>query len=86
MSLISQYIDALNDEIRTGNLEADSIHKEAYRRWQEAKLTKHERTQDLANQIRDHAAGIGPNDRKSLLDELDREVARIGRDCPILTL
>ena len=36
MSLIAQFVDAANQAIRTGNLEADPAQKESYRAWQEA--------------------------------------------------
>jgi hypothetical protein len=84
MSLISQYIEAQNDAIRTGNLEADPVHKEFYRLWQEAKQAKEQLVRDLASQIR--AQGNDTKQRNMLKVELDREVARIGQDCQVLVL
>lgn len=86
MSLISQYIDAHNDAIRTGNLEADLIHKETYRLWQEAQRAKERLVHELADQIRTQARTSNSMERRELLDELDREVARIGDGCQVLQL
>ena len=86
MSLISEYIEAVNDAIRTGNQEADPVHKESYRAWQEAKAAKDRVVEDLANQIRAQARATGPKERQVLLSDLNCEVSRIGEGCPILTL
>lgn len=86
MSLIAQFVDAANDAIRTGNQEADPAQKESYRIWQEDCAAKDRVAADLADQIRAQARAAGPADRQSLLEELNREVARMGEGCPILTL
>lgn len=86
MSLIAQFVDAANQAIRTGNLEADPAQKESFRAWQEACAAQDGLVADLVDQIRAEARAAGPADRQRLLKDLNREVARMGEGCPILTL
>jgi hypothetical protein len=84
MSLINQYIDALNTWIRTGNIEADPAQKDSYREWQDAVAAQENLVQDLAQQIRAEARSGDAPSRKLQVDDVGCGMPHIGEDCPVL--
>lgn len=84
MSTPKTFTDAVNAWIRCGNREADPMQADAHRAWQAEQAALYAAQTDCAANILSAASAMGTDAaRATLIVALERELERIGMDCPL---
>lgn len=83
MNTPAHYTDALNAWIRCGNREADPLQADAHRAWRREQDTLWKAAAAIAQDLRSQARELTDAERGDRLRVLERELERIGIDCPL---
>lgn len=83
MNTSALYTDALNAWIRCGNREADPLQADAHRAWQRELDSLWNAAEAIAQDLRSQARELTDAERGDRLRVLERELERIGIDCPL---